>query len=331
MHVHRTRLKDDLIQLFSCPEITRQVLNVRVIDDHGHLEKGEGPGVLRDVLSTFWQHIFASLTLGHVEKVPSIRHDHQKHEWEAIGRVLLYGFKEAGYVPGCLSPVFLASCLHGEETITEADLLLSFKSYITPDEREVLERVLSEDFESDDEDLIEFLSSYKCYRKPKPQNIHSLFAELAHQEIIQKPRYIANCWAPVLEVLKGHANFANVESLRLLFLDNKPTAKKVIKALDAKPTSDAEKESLGFLKKFIKSLDAVSLKVFLKFVTGSDVMILQTISVSFNSVEGVGRTPIAHTCGPTLELPSTYQSHNELAEEFTNILREKTSWTFNIV
>ena len=62
-------------------------------------------------------------------------------------------------MPGCLSPVFLASCLHGEETITEADLLLSFKSYITPDEREVLERVLSEDFESDDEDLIEFLSS----------------------------------------------------------------------------------------------------------------------------------------------------------------------------
>lgn len=107
---------------------------MRVIDDHGHLEEGKGPGVLRDVLSTFWQTIFTSLTLGHVEKVPSIRHDHQKHEWEAIGRVLLFGLKEAAYSPVCLSPVFLASCLHGEETITEADLLLSFKSYITPDE-----------------------------------------------------------------------------------------------------------------------------------------------------------------------------------------------------
>ncbi|KAK2567968.1 hypothetical protein P5673_007868 [Acropora cervicornis] len=52
-------------------KITRQVLNVRVIDDHGHLEEQEGLGVLRDVLSTFWQHIFASLTLGHVEKVPN--------------------------------------------------------------------------------------------------------------------------------------------------------------------------------------------------------------------------------------------------------------------
>ena len=87
----------------------------------------------------------------------------------------------------------------------------------------------------------------------------------------------------------------------------------------------------AFLKTFIKSLDTVSLKSFLKFVTDSDVMVLQKISVAFNSVEGIGRTPIAHTCGPTLELPSTYQSYNELAKEFTNILREKASWTFNIV
>ena len=135
----------------------------------------------------------------------------------------------------------------------------------------------------------------------------------------------------MLGILRGHADFANVESLRQLFLDNKPTAKKVIKALDAKPSSDAEKESLGFLKKFIKSLDPVSLKVFLKFVTASDLMILQTITVSFNSMEGIGRTPIAHMCGPKLEFPSTYQSYNELAEEFMNILREKESWSFNIV
>ena len=127
-------------------------------------------------------------------------------------------------------------------------------------------------------------------------------AALAHQEIMQKPRYIANCWVLVLGILKGQADFANVESLRQLFLDNKPTAKKVIKALHAKPTSDAEKESLGFLKKFIKSLDAVSLKVFLKFLTASDLMILQTIAVSFNSMEGIGRTPIAMVTKPGVAL-----------------------------
>lgn len=103
--------------------MTKGKLNVRVIDHQGRLEQGVGPGVLRDVLATLWQEVCASLTLGDVEKVPCIRHDHWKHEWEAIGRVLLYGFTEVGYVPVCLSPVFLATCIHGEETITEEDLL----------------------------------------------------------------------------------------------------------------------------------------------------------------------------------------------------------------
>jgi len=124
--------------------------------------------------------------LEHVQKVPSIRHDPQKHEWEAIGRVLLYGFKEAVYVPVCVSSVFLASCLHGEETITEAYLLLSFKSCVTPDERQVLERI----FESHDEDL-SFCPVTSAFEYVSPK-ISSLFAELAPREIIQKPRYITN-------------------------------------------------------------------------------------------------------------------------------------------
>lgn len=304
---------------------------MRVINHQGCLEEGVGPGVVREVLATFWQDVFASLTQGDIEKVPCIRHDHQKQEWEAIGRVWLYGFQEVGYVPVCLSPLFLASCIHGEETVTEEELLQSFKLYITADEREVFDRCLSEDFESNDEDVLDFLSSYKCFRKPTPQNIKVIFIELAHQEIIQKPRYIAECWAPVLSILKEHMSFSKVEGIRKLCLDSKPTAKKVIKSLVATPKNEAERESLGFLKKFIKSLDAVSLKVFLKFLTGSDVLIQKNISVSFNSVAGIARAPVAHTCGPCLELPSTYQSYNELAEDFTKILREKESWTFNIV
>ena len=38
-----------------------------------------------------------------------------------------------------------------------------------------------------------------------------------------------------------------------------------------------------------------------------------------------------HTCGQHLELPRTYQSYGELAEEFTLLLRNKGAWGFNIV
>ena len=53
--------------------------------------------------------------------------------------------------------------------------------------------------------------------------------------------------------------------------------------------------------------------------------------VTFTKMEGAARRPIVHTCTPALELPSTYQSFNELSEEFSFLISERDSWYFNIV
>ena len=75
----------------------------------------------------------------------------------------------------------------------------------------------------------------------------------------------------------------------------KPNAKKVIKALHPEIRNESEQQSFDFLKKFIKSLDPSSLKGFLKFVTGSDVLLKdQKISISFYMVDGLERRPVAH-------------------------------------
>ena len=92
MRVHRTHLRDKLTELFSDPEILQETIEWRLIDDHGREEEGVRAGVQRHISSTFWQTVFCSYTLGDVEKVPCIRHDLQKSRWEAIGRVLTYGF-----------------------------------------------------------------------------------------------------------------------------------------------------------------------------------------------------------------------------------------------
>ncbi|KAJ7386896.1 hypothetical protein OS493_006930 [Desmophyllum pertusum] len=105
-----------------------------------------------------------------------------------------------------------------------------------------------------------------------------------------------------------------------------PSARKVAKAIICNPISDAERQCLDFLKKFIRSLDASALK----YTTGSDIM-PESIVVSFTSMDGFARRPIAHTCGRHLELPHTYQSFSELSEEFTSLLRDKGAWGFNIV
>ena len=73
-------IKEDLIKLFADRTVLQQELDWRVIDNYGRQEEGVGSGVQRDIFTTFWQGIFAFFTIGDVEKVPCIRHNHQKTE-----------------------------------------------------------------------------------------------------------------------------------------------------------------------------------------------------------------------------------------------------------
>ncbi len=68
--VHRTTLKNDMIELFQDPDTLSKVLMFSVIGFDGSTEKGEGVGVARDVFTSFWQVFFDSLAVGVQEKVP---------------------------------------------------------------------------------------------------------------------------------------------------------------------------------------------------------------------------------------------------------------------
>lgn len=189
----RAFLKDNLIEVFKDPEILQVNLDVTLIGDNGKEEEGKGAGVFRDTLSSFWSQFFNSLTVGTQEKVPAIRHDYQRAEWEAIARILMYGYIKERYFPLPLSRAFVALCLFGEESMTSDFLLSSFKLYISEDERETLQKCLEEKIEDEYDDVLDFLCNYKCYRSPTQENILQIVSELAHQEIIQKPRYVMNC------------------------------------------------------------------------------------------------------------------------------------------
>jgi len=67
--------------------------------------------------------------LGEGERVPSIRHDFKRKEWEAIARILLKGFQEYQYFPLRLSKVFVVSCLFGESAVSEQMLMELFMQY----------------------------------------------------------------------------------------------------------------------------------------------------------------------------------------------------------
>ena len=135
-------------------------------------------------------------------------------------------------------------------------------------------------------------------------------------------------------MLRALPAFQNLQSLQDLYREKKPTPKKIIKLLDANPQNEPERMALDHLKRYIRSLDgqAVS-QFFFSFLTGSNVITCtcESILVTFSMLQGAGRRPIIRTCGPIIELPSTYQSYSELAEEFSFLVNEKGAWSFNIV
>ena len=255
----------------------------------------------------------------------------QKREWESFARILLSGYQKYKYFPIQLSPLFIASCLFGEECITAEFVPNSFKDYIAAEDIDTLEQCLCPDFDEVNEDITDFLSSLKCFKMPSKETIHEIINELAHQELIQKPRYIVNCCAPILCQLKVLPEFHTVESLREFLKSKIPTTKKILRLFQAEPSNDAERQSLDHLKRFVKSLEGKELARFLNFTTGSDMITCDSISVTFSSLDGFGRRPIARTCVPSIELPTSYESYISLAEEFLNIMKQEQAWSFDVV
>ncbi|XP_068737060.1 uncharacterized protein [Montipora capricornis] len=330
--VHRLNVKRGLIDIFKDESVMADDLEVVVIDFRGRQEIVKGVGVLRDILSLFWKEAYDSLFIGENERVPFVRHDYQREEWAAIGRILVKGYQGCGYFPLLMSQAFFAYLLFGESAVTGPMLIQSFQNYVPADEKTlIIKSIAGEiDYEGDDgTDFLEMLCNYDCRRKVNSENIVAVIEEIAHKELIQKPQYIADCWKCIISPLIPI--FVNVTTLTQKYESLLPSISKILSCLEANPVNDPEMESLKFLKKFIKGLDtSQKLSNFVRFVSGSELMLFAAIQIEFTDLSGLGRGPIAHTCNTVLQLPSTYQSFPELREDFSSIL-SSDNWEMDIV
>jgi hypothetical protein len=334
LKIHRLNVKKDMINAFKDPSVMDCDLTFVFIDGRGNEEKGSGVGVVRDVLSLFWKEVYDSLLIGENERVPFIRHDYNRLDWEAIARVLLKGYRMCQYLPLLLSKTFLSYVLFGESSISDPSILVqSFMQYISADERRIIDKCLSGDldFENEDEfkELLDVLKMYDCRSRVTQENIKKVIQEIAHKEIIQKPQYVTDCWKDIVQTLAE--TFPTPNSLTDMYERVKPSVSKIIKCIQSFPQSDAERECLGFLRRYIRGLDTPEkLATFVRFISGSELMLFEGIQVTFTDLSGLERRPIARTCNTLLQLPTTYQSFPELREEFNHILAAD-NWEMDII
>ena len=131
--------------------------------------------------------------------------------------------------------------------------------------------------------------------------------------------------------LQSFPEFCCFVAVHQYYSSANPTNKAIISLLDVEPKSDAERDCLRFLQWYICGLDKSQLIKFLRFATGLDIISVDKITMDFVKIDGMQRRPIARTCGPVLELSSTYQNFCELREEFENVLTGMSlfGWSFD--
>lgn len=291
-------------------------------DGKEELGQDEG-GVLRDCLSEFWEEFYEQCTLGTSFKVPFLRHDFGKQQWQSIGRIIAYGWQKENYLPVKIAPVILEQATFGK---VKSNLLDNFMKYIPESECMVLESSRADFSSTDMEELLEILQGHSCRKMPTEANYEQILQELAHKKLIQQPAYVIEQWASILSPLRKE-----LEDITTVYDNLQPTGRKLIKALAFPATmNDQEKSIKQYLTTYIRECDSQRLSRFLRFCTGSDLFLNKTITIDFTNLQGALRRPVAHTCGCFLELSVYYDTYLDFRFEINKIL-ESSVWVMDIV
>lgn len=181
--------------------------------------------------------------------------------------------------------------------------------------------------------LVDILSRVECREIPNPCNLKHLIVQVAKHEFLSRPLgalYGFNSGVPTAH--RPFWNKIDVGELYLWYKALNATPKRVIDKLEENVDMSAvESRVFRFLVAFIGDLNQEELRNFLRYVTGSSVLICERIKVTFNGVSGLGRSPIGHTCDCWLELPTTYLTYPEFKQEFLNILSSTVAWPMDAV
>ncbi|CAM4708112.1 unnamed protein product [Leuciscus chuanchicus] len=190
------------------------------------------------------------------------------------------------------------------------------------EERDVLKAL--KDFSSVDmDDLLDIMNTYECRRRVTVSSLPGIVDEIAHKE----PMFIIDCWR---EVTKGQISLSQ-EEIQQLNKDLKTTPKKVTGLLKfPAQMSENQAEVANLPKRYIRETDEDKLCKFLRFCTGSNLVVAEVIHVQFTVQTDFTKRPIGHTCGMVLELSDSYDNIPQFRAELNCVL-DSNIWVMDIV
>lgn len=175
------------------------------------------------------------------------------------------------------------------------------------------------------------LARFGCRQRPTVSTLQAIIIRLARFEFLTKPQ--VGIQAISSGIPQSHRPFwkqMTVKNFNEIYVALSASPSKVLELLNEPDVSDSNQQRvLGYLRQYIGSMQVPEVQRFLSFVTGSSVCSTAPIIISFNSLTGAGRRPIAHTCSSQLIISSDYRSFDEFTKEFRLILFGDEGWRFD--
>lgn len=114
------------------------------------------------------------------------------------------------------------------------------------------------------------------------------------KQLIQEPKYALDVATTARPTMK--TALPSVADIKHMYAVKKPN-KNMVDLLSANVKDAAQNHLMQFRKLLVKSLDSERMTNMLHFVIQQ---------VEFTDLKGLQRRPVAHICGPLLQVPSTY-------------------------
>ena len=299
-------------------------------------------GVCRDFFSAFWEVCYVKDFDGGSTYVPVVHPHTDLTRYKVLGYILSHGFMSCGFIPNRLAFPVLAFVLLGCSVEIPSSIIIdSFIDYVSTYESSVFRDALNASKEGAAtfspelvNSLMAILGSMGCRENPTTRNIRQLITDVAKHELTVKPlgalfsfhSGVPNQYHPFWQ------KHFNVNSLYKLYKALSATPETVIRALFVPDDISANQSRVfGYLKTFIGNLNHQDLCNFLRFTTGSSVMIHDRISLTFNTESGLVRRPVSHTCSCILELSSTYLTYPDFEDEFLTVIRSEAAWPMDAI
>ena len=200
----------------------------------------------------------------------------------------------------------------------------------------IKEALSSEIFSSDlKAKLVGILSRFGSRICPSTgPELRALLAHVAKYEFLMKPMAaISRINDGISANEKSFWASFSVNQLHELYFCLSATSSKVFNIIvEPSECNACQARVFGYLQQFIGNMLNEEVRRFLHFTTGSAVLIAEKITICYNSLTGLARHPIAHTCACILELPSTYTSYLDFQQEFTTVFADnECNWGMHAI